>query len=112
MPDVRIINIRCRQKPTTPQQCGYVSWDYVQAAMDRQEGKDFDDKVRPCVPHNGWVHYRSCQRCDQSIWDLEVDGENVVAVYEDGDRKATRLKFQDGRGDMEFSFKDKTWRKL
>ena len=98
-PAVKIIGIKCKIKLQQPQDCGFISWDFLHAAMARQKKKPFEDRVRPCIPHRGWVHYSTCQRCRNSLWEIEIEGTPAKATYHDHNKKKVELCLE-GTGEI------------
>lgn len=80
MPDIQLVALKCKIKPQRPEDCGYLNWDLVNAAMVRQKERPLAERLRPCVPCNAWLYYASCRKCKNSLWELTRDGVPARAV--------------------------------
>ena len=79
---LKLIGIRCNdRRPENGLFGGYASWEHLLAAMSRQNQEPFEKRLRPCLKHRDWWIYQAqvCVQCEKAIWDLEVDGDAVIA---------------------------------
>lgn len=89
-----LLTILCPVKPKGPEDCGATTWDAVKTALWKEQDRPFMERLRPCVPLNGWVTYRECALCraQKPVFRLRLDGKQVdcprIAVQS---RKAGRV---------------------
>lgn len=110
MPDIQIVALKCKIKPQRPADCGYMTWDLVNEAMSRQKEKPLAERIRPCVPRNAWLYYLSCQKCENSLWDLAIDGVPAHAVVRRILGNAVELYVPDRQETLEYFITKKEWR--
>lgn len=110
MPEIQLVALKCKIKPQRPEDCGYLTWDLVNAAMSRQREKPFAERLRPCIPRNAWLYYPSCQKCENSLWDVTIDGVQAHAVVRKIKGNTVELYLPDRHETLEYSITKKEWR--
>ncbi len=82
MPAIQLEALTCkdRTKEAGPYG-GYVSWDLLMQAMERQRKLPVEERIRPCLKHNDWwiMQVPWCQKCEKAIWHIAVNGEKSTA---------------------------------
>ena len=112
MPDIQIVALKCKIKPQRPADCGYMTWDLVNEAMSRQKEKPLAERIRPCVPRNAWLYYSSCQKCENSLWDLAIDGVPACAVVRRILGNAVELYVPEQHEILEYSITKQEWHQI
>ena len=79
---VKIISIRCRVKPKSPQDVGYTCAAPLREAMRRQAALPLQERIRPCHKCGWWwvEQAPACMKCMDAIWVLDVEGEEAEAA--------------------------------
>lgn len=110
MHDIQIVALKCKIKPQRPEECGYTTWERVKEAMAKQGARPLVERLRPCVPRNAWLYYSSCQKCENSLWDLAIDGVPACAVVRRILGNAVELYVPDRQETLEYFITKKEWR--
>ena len=79
---VKLVSIRCRVKPKSPQEVGYTCVEPLREAMKRQAALPLSERIRPCHKNGWWWVEQApgCMKCMDAIWVLDVDEKEIEAT--------------------------------
>lgn len=103
---VKLISIRCRVKPKSPQDVGYTSIEPLREAMKRQASRPLAERIRPCHKNKWWWVEQApgCMRCLDAIWVLDMDGEEGMATPLSVEGKVVEMAIKESGEVMKYRF--------
>lgn len=85
MSELKLIALTCQDRSKdSGNYGGYVSWELLMEAMERQRKLPVEKRIRPCLKYpayyDWWIEQVPwCQKCENSTWHLVIDSGKFKA---------------------------------
>lgn len=78
--DIKFLSVECLLSPQSPEGYGFTDWEIIQEVIGRQKVRSVFEQLLPCSINNGWLYARSCMKCKNAQWRIEIGSTQYISA--------------------------------